>query len=83
MNKVILTIDGMSCGMCETHVCEAIRKVTGKKTKVSASHTKGTAEIITEETPDVARIKSAVNQTGYKVLNVNVEPYEKKRGLFK
>ncbi len=44
MNKVTLTIDGMSCGMCENHICEAIRKVTDPKTKVSASHTKGTAQ---------------------------------------
>ncbi len=78
MNKVTLTIDGMSCSMCETHVCEAIRKVTDKKAKVSASHTKGTAEIILDGVPDLARIKSAVKETGYKVTDANVEPYEKK-----
>ncbi len=78
MNKVILTIDGMSCGMCESHVCDAIRKETDKKAKVSASHTKGTAEIIMDGMPDVARIKSAVKATGYRVTDVSVEPYEKK-----
>ncbi len=46
MNKVIMKIDGMMCGMCEAHVCEALRKVCDKKTKVSASHTSGEAEVI-------------------------------------
>ncbi len=84
MNKVTLKVEGMMCGMCEAHVCDAIRKVCGGKTKVSASHTDGTAEVITE-TPDVARIKAAVKETGYDVLDVTVEPYEKKKGfsLFK
>ncbi|MCD8045428.1 MAG: cation transporter [Clostridiales bacterium] len=82
MNKVTLTIDGMSCGMCEAHVCEAIRKVLGNA-KISASHTKGTAEIILDGPPDVARIKSAVKETGYRVTDVKVEPYEKKKGFFR
>ncbi len=79
MNKVILTIEGMMCGMCEAHVCDAIRKVCEGKTKVSASHTDGTAEIILNGSPDIARIKTAVKETGYKVLDVKVEPYEKKK----
>ncbi|MCD7724344.1 MAG: cation transporter [Clostridiales bacterium] len=84
MNKVILKIDGMMCGMCEAHVADAIRRVCGKKAKVSASHTQGTAEILLEEQPDLARIKSAVKETGYKVLDVRVEPCEKRRfSLFK
>ncbi len=78
MNKVTMKIDGMMCGMCEAHVCDAIRKVCDKKAKVSASHTAGTAEILLEESPDVARIKAAIQDTGYKVLDVQVEPYEKK-----
>ncbi len=81
MNKITLKIDGMQCGMCEAHVNDAIRKVCGEKVKVSSSHTEGKAEIIMDETPDIARIKSAVKADGYKVLDVNVEPYEKKKGL--
>ncbi len=79
MNKITLKIDGMMCGMCEAHVSDAIRNVCDKKTKVTASHTEGTAEIIMDGAPDIARIKSAVKETGYKVLDVNVEPYEKKK----
>ncbi len=84
MNKVIMKIDGMMCGMCEAHVCEALRKVCDKKTKVSASHTSGEAEVILDGSPDIARLKMAVKETGYKVLDVRVEPYEKKGfSLFK
>ncbi|MCD7742640.1 MAG: cation transporter [Ruminococcus sp.] len=84
MNKVTLTIDGMMCGMCEAHVCDAIRKVCDSKAKVTASHTSGTAEIILDSTPDVTSIKNAVKEKGYKVLDLRVEPYEKKRrSLFK
>ncbi len=53
-----------------------------RKAKVSASHTKGTAEILLGGTPDVAGIKAVVNATGYKVTDVCVEAYEKKRGPF-
>lgn len=79
MNKVTLTIDGMMCGMCEAHVCDAIRKTCGDEAKVSASHVTGLAEIILEDQPDVARLKAAVKETGYKVTDVQVEPYEKKK----
>ncbi|MCC8141221.1 MAG: hypothetical protein LIO56_01615 [Lachnospiraceae bacterium] len=64
--------------MCEGHVCGAIRDVVDKKAKIQASHAKGTAEILMDGIPDVARIKAAVNATGYKVTDVCVEPYEKK-----
>lgn len=77
MVKVTLKIDGMMCGMCESHVNDAVRRVCEAK-KVTSSHTAGTTEIILEGQPDVARIKAAVKETGYKVTGVQVEPYEKK-----
>lgn len=27
MLKTTVNVDGMACGMCEAHVCDAIRKV--------------------------------------------------------
>ncbi len=77
MVKVTLNIDGMMCGMCEAHINDAIRKVCDVK-KITSSHTTGIAEIILKDQPDVARIKAAVQETGYKVTGVRVEPYEKK-----
>ncbi|MCD7807642.1 MAG: ATPase P [Lachnospiraceae bacterium] len=82
MNKITLKIDGMQCGMCEAHVNDAIRKACGERVKVSSSHTTGTAEILLEAVPDIARIKTAVKAEGYRVLDVNVEPYEKKAFSF-
>ncbi len=82
MVQVTLKIDGMSCSMCENHICDALRKVSDGKAKVSASHAKGTAKIIQDGLPDVARMKSAVKETGYVVTDVSVEPYKGNRRRF-
>ena len=39
MQKITLEIDGMMCGMCESHINDAIRKAFSVK-KVSSSHSK-------------------------------------------
>lgn len=48
MKQIILQVDGMMCGMCESHVNDAIRRAFPVK-KVSSSHTKGKTVILTEE----------------------------------
>ncbi len=77
MTKTIMKIDGMMCGMCEAHVNDAIRNAVNV-TKVSSSHSKGETELITETVPDETKLREAVEKTGYKVLSVASEPYEKK-----
>ena len=77
MVKMTLNVDGMMCGMCEAHVNDAIRKVVDVK-KVTSSHSKGQTEIIAEEPLDEEKLKEAIDSTGYKVLGVKTEPYEKK-----
>ena len=81
MVKTTLQIDGMMCGMCEAHICDAIRKAVPKAKKVNASHTKKEASFLTEEAVNVAFIKNAIDETGYTCLEVQSAPYEKK-GLF-
>lgn len=81
MEKMILEIDGMSCGMCEAHINDIIRKDFHVK-KVKSSHMKGETEIITEEDIPDEDLKKAVGSMGYEVLSVTREPYEKKKGLF-
>ena len=49
--------------------------------KLTTSHGKGTAVLVTEEPVDEAALRAAVDKTGYEVLSVQSEPYEK-RGLF-
>jgi len=80
MKKTVIGIDGMMCGMCEAHVSDVIRKNFAVK-KVTASHVKGVAEVISENGLDEKKIKATFEPTGYRVLFVSEEEYEKK-GLF-
>ena len=80
MIKTTLTIDGMMCSMCESHVNDAVRDALQVKS-VKSSHKKGTTEIISEQAPNLQTVKDAIEKTGYRVLDMKSEPYEKK-GLF-
>lgn len=80
MVKTNLKIDGMMCGMCEAHINDCIRN-NFKVKKVTSSHTKNQSVIISEQELDKNALKKAVDSTGYKLLGVCSEPYEKK-GLF-
>lgn len=77
MVKTTLGIDGMMCGMCESHMNDAIRNNFNVK-KVTSSHAKGTTEVISEEALDEGKLTEIVEKTGYKLLSVDSEPYEKK-----
>ena len=81
MIETTVKIDGMMCGMCESHVNDAVRGVMKVK-KVSSSHAKGTTVILHEEQLDEAGLRQAIEKTGYKVLDVKTAPYEAKKGLF-
>ena len=77
MNKITVKIDGMMCGMCESHVNDAIRRAFPVK-KVTSSHTKGETVILTEEPIDEAALRAAIDATGYKVISMVSGPCEKK-----
>lgn len=81
MVKMILKIDGMACGMCESHINDPIRR-NFKVKKITSSHSKGETEIIAERPLDEETLKKAIGNTGYTVLSVNTEPYVKK-GFFR
>ncbi len=80
MYKTTVKIDGMMCGMCESHINDAIRTKISVK-KVSSSHKKGETVIISENELSAETIATALDGSGYRVLNVICEPYEKK-GFF-
>lgn len=80
MQKITLKVDGMQCGMCEAHVNDAVRGTFPVK-KVTSSHSKGETVILAEQPIDEQALRDAIGKTGYTVLSVSVEPYEKK-GLF-
>lgn len=77
MIKTTLGIDGMMCGMCESHMNDAIRN-NFKVKKVNSSHTNKTTEIISEGQLDEDKLKQVVADTGYTMTSVNTEEYEKK-----
>ena len=52
MIETILKVDGMMCGMCESHVNETVRKTADVK-KVTSSHTKGETVILSEQELDI------------------------------
>lgn len=80
MFETIVTVDGMMCGMCESHVNDAIRKAFPVK-KVTSSHKKGKTVILTEQPVDEQAVRDALADTGYDVTTVASHPY-KKKGLF-
>ena len=77
MLKITVQVDGMMCGMCESHVNDAVRKTFAVK-KVTSSHSKGQTVILTENDIDEGTLRSAIGATGYEVKAVSKEPYEKK-----
>lgn len=77
MEKTTLKIDGMACGMCEAHVNDCIRENFLIK-KVKTSHVKGESEIISDSPLDENKLKSIIEQTGYDLISVHAEPYQKK-----
>ena len=54
MLKIVLEVEGMHCGMCETHVNDVVRRVDGVK-KVKSSHAKGRTEVVAEDSVNTAR----------------------------
>jgi copper chaperone CopZ len=80
MVKIVLKVEGMMCGMCESHINNAVRDGFRVK-KVTSSHRKGQTVILTEQDIDEDALRTIIDKTGYKVVSVTKEPYVKK-GLF-
>lgn len=80
MFETTLTIDGMMCGMCESHVNDAVRNKFKVK-KVTSSHSKGKTVITSAQKLDEAQLRAAIEETGYKVLAVEVKEAQEKKGF--
>ncbi len=77
MYKIILTIEGMHCPMCESHVNEAIKKAFKVK-KVTSSHKQNQTIIICENDIANDKIKSVIDQIDYDLKSIRRETEEKK-----
>ena len=81
MIKTTLKIDGMMCGMCESHVNDVIRRMIPVARKVKSSARLGECTFVTEEMIDEDSIEKALKAIGYDVISIAFEPYTK-RGIF-
>lgn len=80
MVKYTVHVEGMQCGMCESHVNDAVRKAFPVK-KIKSSHTKKQTILVTEAAIDEEKLRDIINETGYTVRGISSEPYQK-HGLF-
>ncbi len=77
MIRTTLGIDGMMCGMCETHVSDAIRRNFDVK-RAKSNRRKKTCVVISEDELDSKRVAQVIGETGYELLSCDSEPYVKK-----
>lgn len=77
MIKITVDVEGMACGMCETHINDAVRQ-NFKVKKVSSSRRIGKTEIIAESPIDDEKLKEIIESSGYTVREIKTESYEKK-----
>ena len=67
LKQIIIKIDGMKCGECESHVNDIIRR-NFKIKKVSSSHRTGEVKILTIEELNVKDIENKLMSYGYKII---------------
>ena len=71
MYEIKLDIDGMACGMCESHINDAIRNKLSIK-KVKSNHRKRTS-ITSEESLSQADIEKVLDGTGYRIVGYDIK----------
>lgn len=67
--KTILHINGMMCGMCESHINDAIRKNFTVK-KVKSSKRKNQTVIVADEILDEEKIRQVIKESGYELVGI-------------
>ncbi|MCR5693640.1 MAG: heavy-metal-associated domain-containing protein [Clostridia bacterium] len=78
MNLITVKIEGMMCGMCEAHVCDAIRRYYPNAKKVKASRTRRMLSFVIDEPVDIGKLETVINNTGYSFISAESEVYKKK-----
>ena len=77
MNKITVKIDGMMCGMCEAHICDAIRRAFPDAKKVKASRKRGEATFLKDNRISDDILKKVVDESGYHFVSVSSEEYKR------
>lgn len=81
MVKMLVSIDGMSCSMCEARVNEIIRSEFPEISKVKSSYRKKTTVIVTDQEIPLEELKAALDPMGYIVTATTAEPFDRKNFL--
>lgn len=77
MIKTTVQVSGMTCGMCEAHINDAVRSAFYVK-KVTSSRVKGITEILTETPLSHEKLRQTISATGYVVMGIREEIVQKK-----
>lgn len=67
LKQIVLKIDGMKCGECESHVNDIIRR-NFKVKKVSSSYRTGEVKILSKEELNLQEIEEKLMSYGYKII---------------
>ncbi len=70
--KIILSVDGMMCKMCEAHVNDAISKAFEGVNVWSSHQTKQTI-VLSQKQIDAESIKKVIESQGYKVKQIQID----------
>ncbi len=76
MNKIILKINGMKCGMCEAHVNNLFRTKLNIK-KIKSNHIKNETLIFTNLEISDDSLKNALENSGYTIESIEREDAKK------
>ena len=69
MKTITLSVEGMMCGHCVSHVENALKAVSGV-TEVTVSLEGKQAVVVAENSVSTDALKDAVNAAGYKITEV-------------
>ena len=64
--EAVIHVEGMRCGICETHINDVVRRIAKVKS-VKSSHRTGEVKIRYEKEIDLDAIKEAIKKEGYGV----------------
>lgn len=73
MTEYTIHIDGMMCGMCESHMNDVMRKLDPKAKKVTSSHKKGITRFRSEQSFGEDDLRQAVEGTGYHFVSLETK----------
>lgn len=80
MKEIVLGVEGMMCGMCESHINDAIRNKYPNIKKVSSNRKKKETVIQCEDILDKEELNNIITEVGYTMTSYDIR--EKKKGLF-